>query len=441
MSKARILVVEDEGLTGVYIEKTLNDLGYTVTSVEFSGEEAIEKAALDRPDLVLMDIKLQGEIDGIQAAEEIRNLYDIPVIYLTAHSDEVSLQRAKVTEPFGYVIKPFESRELHSVIEMGLYKHEMENKLKQLAHYDNLTGLPNRTLFIDRLNQTIAHAERYKRSFALLFIDLDEFKLVNDTFGHDIGDLLLKEAASRLSSAVRKSDSIARIGGDEFTVISRDIAQKQSAKVLAERLINSIKEPFIFNDKMCFVGASIGISFFPTDGSNLEAIIKKADIAMYHAKRMGKNNYQFFTKATENFCILVRIIGDFVTEHNGTWNHSDWLKLLLNIQKQGIKLWCSSMQDELGMVLEALKKFYQIVEKNPPHVLTILCEETAQMIQIRKEVYRYIDLKDTLKALGMADVNLKNEVKLSIEKFIEAVQSLYWIIAKESHCENTQGKV
>lgn len=131
MLKVKILVVEDESIVAMDIKHRAEGLGYEVTAITPSGEEALEEVASNQPDLVLMDIVLKGEMDGIEAAQKIRDSYDIPVVYLTAYSDERTLKRAKITEPFGYIIKPFEDRELHSAVEVALYKHQMESKLKE----------------------------------------------------------------------------------------------------------------------------------------------------------------------------------------------------------------------------------------------------------------------------------------------------------------------
>ena len=131
MAKAQILVVEDDNIVVLELRDRLQSLGYAVSAVASFGEEAIEKAAETRPDLILMDIRLKGDIDGIEAAEEIRARSDIPVVYLTAYADEDTLQRAKVTEPYGYIIKPFEERELHIAIEVALYKHKAEEALRE----------------------------------------------------------------------------------------------------------------------------------------------------------------------------------------------------------------------------------------------------------------------------------------------------------------------
>ena len=131
IKKKRIMVVEDEGITAMRISSSLEEMGYSVTSTEFSGEDAVKRAGEDRPDLILMDIVLDGEMDGIQAAGEIRSNFSIPVVYLTAHSDEEMLKRIKETEPLGYIVKPFDERELHGAVEIAVYKHKMESRLRE----------------------------------------------------------------------------------------------------------------------------------------------------------------------------------------------------------------------------------------------------------------------------------------------------------------------
>ena len=135
MGKTQIMVVEDESIVAKDIEMSLNKLGYSVCSLASSGEEAIRKAGEDRPDLVLMDIVLQGEMSGVEAAGQIRSQFDIPVIYLTAYADEKTLNLAKITEPFGYMLKPFEEKKTHTAIEMALYKHKREKSLKERSEW------------------------------------------------------------------------------------------------------------------------------------------------------------------------------------------------------------------------------------------------------------------------------------------------------------------
>lgn len=171
-----------------------------------------------------------------------------------------------------------------------------EEHIQRLAHYDNLTGLPNRVLMYDRITQLVARTERYQSAFAVMFIDLDGFKAVNDNHGHDAGDAVLKEAAARILHQIRKLDTVSRIGGDEFLVVLTDVTEHDNAKVVAEKIIASFAAPFeVGEDLSVAIGASIGISIYPEDGRVMDTLIKYADKAMYKAKMAGKNGYRFYS--------------------------------------------------------------------------------------------------------------------------------------------------
>ncbi|MDC4203907.1 MAG: EAL domain-containing protein [Candidatus Manganitrophus sp.] len=170
-----------------------------------------------------------------------------------------------------------------------------EERLIELAHFDQLTGLPNRTLFQDRLRQALPQASRNGKLVALLFLDLDRFKLVNDSLGHTVGDLLLKEAAGRLTRCVRKSDTVARLGGDEFIVILTNITSVHDAAKVAQKILDDFSRPFGLQGPELFVTPSIGITLYPFDGDDIDLLLKNADTAMYRAKQMGRNNYQFYS--------------------------------------------------------------------------------------------------------------------------------------------------
>lgn len=161
---------------------------------------------------------------------------------------------------------------------------ELEGQLYKMAHYDILTGLANRFFFMDRLNHTISAALRYKTMFALLYIDLDGFKAVNDRYGHKTGDMLLIEAAKRLGCTVRESDTTARMGGDEFTVILTRINTEKDALLTAEKIAEEFAKPFFISGRKCNVSASIGVGIFPNDATDPETLIKKADMDMYLKK-------------------------------------------------------------------------------------------------------------------------------------------------------------
>lgn len=190
-----------------------------------------------------------------------------------------------------------------------------EERIRRLAYYDSLTGLPNRVLFKENLEHALAHADRRQLRVATLFLDLDRFKWINDTMGHSVGDRLLQSFAERLTGTLRKSDcitrahlgdpsyAVARLGGDEFTVILDDIRQSQNAAQVARRILKEMREPFLLEGQEVRLTVSIGISIFPDDGRDIVTLIKNADTAMYHAKELGKNNFQFYTRSmTQSAC-------------------------------------------------------------------------------------------------------------------------------------------
>jgi len=168
-----------------------------------------------------------------------------------------------------------------------------EDHLRYLAYHDTLTGLPNRKLFHERLSESIIWAQQNDKLIALLFVDLDGFKQINDTKGHDIGDLLLQTVAERLKRCLRGSDTVSRLGGDEFTVILRGIKSLSDASKVAQKILTTISQPFILQGQTISISTSIGISVFPFDGEDLDTLVKNADAAMYNAKNQGKNQYAF----------------------------------------------------------------------------------------------------------------------------------------------------
>ena len=174
-------------------------------------------------------------------------------------------------------------------------RKEAEQHIQQLAFYDSLTGLPNRRMFQDRLEHGIAEAQRQERLTALLFLDLDNFKDVNDTLGHEVGDALLQAVAERLKSMLRISDCISRLGGDEFAIIQTCLTNVDGAAALADKVVEALGEPFQIDDRQIFTGTSVGITVYPFDDSDINALVKNADTAMYRAKALGGSNYQFHT--------------------------------------------------------------------------------------------------------------------------------------------------
>ncbi|MBX9253540.1 diguanylate cyclase [Desmonostoc muscorum CCALA 125] len=426
MFARKILVVEDEKSLASNIKKKLQKLGYFVSEITEPGEEAIQKVVEIHPNLVLIDIRLNRKINGVQLADIIQNNLHVPVVYLIDRSEYQILQKNQLIEPFMYILKPLIESDLHFVIEMALYKHQSEKKLQEEkqrltaiinsmgravivtyangciqmmnpiaeiitgwkqseafgkdlvevvnlvdkdvgeaienlathvievgevlnlpenctlitkdgkeipigdnvapirdrdgnitgavlvfqditkrketeaqlirnAFYDGLTALPNRVLFLDRLRQAI---ERSKRKsdyyFGVLFLDLDNFKQINDRFGHGVGDDFLIAIARRLESCLRSGDTVARFGGDEFTVLLEDIKDVTDAINVARRIQDSLRLPLSLNGNQLYTTASIGIAWNCSGYEEPATLLQDADTAMYRAKRQGKATYAIF---------------------------------------------------------------------------------------------------------------------------------------------------
>ncbi|MCV2368918.1 putative bifunctional diguanylate cyclase/phosphodiesterase [Roseateles oligotrophus] len=447
-SKARILVVEDEAIVARDLLLQLAELGYQTVGHVTRGEAAIEQAGLLRPDLVLMDIQLGEGMDGVCAAQAIRDQFGLPVVFLTAFAADETLARAKLTEPFGYILKPFSERELRTVLEMALYKHGAETRLRasamhsqtildnmldgvitidevgqvqscnkaacalfgyaadelrgcnvrvlmpephaaqhdgylqhyrdtgearllgkarevegrhkdghllpisllvseisgaktrsfiglvrdiapdrqhieelhRLAYYDSLTGLPNRRLLTERLQHAMQAASRSGRHGALMLLDLDHFKQLNDTQGHGVGDELLLQVTQRLQAEVHAvahlgafvgshaagslsagfgDGLVARLGGDEFVVLleglsSQDHEAATQAELLANKILSSLRQPYLLRGQSYQGTPSIGIVVLTQEHQSSDELLKRADVAMYQAKSAGRNTMRFF---------------------------------------------------------------------------------------------------------------------------------------------------
>ena len=429
---ARILIVEDESIVARDVAAQLCELGYQPVGQARRGADAITLARALQPDLVLMDIHLAGDMDGIAAAQSIVAELGLPVVFLTAFDADAILARAKLIEPYGYLVKPFTIRELRTVLAMALYKSQADARLREaalhtaavldnmadgvitfdaqgvigsfnnaasaifdcpaqraigsdlsllipdaehwmhdetialqlprgeshgivtpremqgqrhdgslfpmsvavskitrggrntlialvrdltqhfrdldeirrLAFHDALTGLPNRRLLMDRLRQAMGTSERTGQHGALMFLDLDHFKQLNDHRGHDVGDLLLGQVAERLGSSVRTGDSVARLGGDEFVLLietlsaDTDEATNQAEQV-ANKVLADLRQPYQLAGAPCNSTPSIGITLFLGYREPIEHLLKMADAAMYQAKAAGRNLSRFFDPAMQ----------------------------------------------------------------------------------------------------------------------------------------------
>ncbi|MGD1698739.1 putative bifunctional diguanylate cyclase/phosphodiesterase [Dapis sp. BLCC M229] len=298
MSKLKIMIVEDESIIAEDLADSLRTMGYAVVDIVSSGEEAISMAAEKQPNLILMDVMLQGEMDGVTAAEQIQSSLQIPIIFLTAYTDNQTLQRVKATNPFGYIVKPFEERNLHLTIEIALQRH----------HYDPITLLPNRSLFRSRLNEILSHknqaslgdlcnvneSHKYQNfpKIPIFYISLDRINRIKVTLGSKNGELVLCNMAKRLKESITGIDMLARLEAAEFAMILKPVEQKEDAIDVAQSILDVISQPMVLEGYEIYITASIGITFYPLDDIEVDELLKNANAAMYHAQQKGGNNYQ-----------------------------------------------------------------------------------------------------------------------------------------------------
>ncbi|MBF0322874.1 MAG: EAL domain-containing protein, partial [Magnetococcales bacterium] len=310
-----------------------------------------------------------------------------------------------------------------------------EQRLEQLAYYDPLTGLPNRMLFRDRLVHEIELSKRNENMLAVFFIDLDRFKYVNDTFGHAAGDQLLIEVSQRISGKVRKSDTVSRLGGDEFTVILSNIGKESQAANIASAIIQSLQEPIMLGAHEAYVGASIGISIFPADGSDFDTLTKNADLAMYRAKESGRGVFRFFETVMDtdsNKRMKLELKMRRAVENNEFTMFYQPKFLVANRQLVGAEALVRWNDPEIGMVSPA--QFIPLAEETGliiplgEWILNSVCCQTKQWcdqgfnpkvaVNLSASQFMLDNIADTiqniLKTTGLSPANLELEVTESM---------------------------
>ncbi|NJC95109.1 MAG: diguanylate cyclase [Anaerolineales bacterium] len=441
MDKERIFIAEDNHATAREIASRLESMGYIIAGQADDGESTIQKVEETRPDLILMEINLKGHLTGMDIARHITTAFDIPIIFISAHADTLTIEATKQAQAYGLVIKPFDAQDLKTKIVMTLYKHAMTRKLReseeryalavraandgiwdwnltqneiyystrwkemlgfkedeiganpnewfklihpddqklvqaslvshlkgvtphfeceyrvrhsngkymwvlsrglvvrdskgnayrmagsqsditarklaeqQLAHdavHDALTGLPNRVLFLDRLQNRLERTKRNPDSlFAVMFIDLDRFKVVNDSLGHSYGDQLLITVAHRLKHCLRPEDTISRLSGDEFAILLDVVKDVNDARRVADRIKGQLRTTTILGAVERSPSASIGIAMFNKGYSTAGELLRDADSAMYYAKALGGNQHQLFDTAMHTSAVeLIRLEGE-----------------------------------------------------------------------------------------------------------------------------------
>jgi diguanylate cyclase (GGDEF)-like protein len=305
----KILVIENDARDMQNIRLALDEnrrVAFQLECTDMLGS-GLQRLADGDIDLMLLDLSLPDS-QGIEALLATRAHSPSTPIVILADPDNEHIAMEAVNEgALDYVLKDYiDTNVLGRLLRYGIEHQRVLGELaearqseRHTAYYDMLTDLPNRHLFYDALQHTLVRAKRHERLASLLLLDLDGFKNVNNTLGHSAGDLLLQTTAERLKACTRKSDVIARLGGDEFAVILSEVRHVDDGARVASKLLAVLSEPFDINSQELFITTSIGISLYPLDGTDLDSIVKSAEIAMYRAKREGKNNYQFYNLSME----------------------------------------------------------------------------------------------------------------------------------------------
>lgn len=322
--KAKILVCDDDQNVRLLTRQCLEAEGMAVIEAK-DGLEAIDLFVRERPDLVFLDVEMPG-MTGLEACKRIRSLpqgESIPIMIVTGSDDRQSIDQGFEAGATQYKTKPVNwsllGRDVQYMLRASNAFNSLkrqEDRLRYLAYYDPLTSLPNRRSFNEQLNRILKRAQRHKSSAALMFIDLDHFKRINDSIGHARGDSLLVEIAKRLTAELREDDAInyfsdnnaedddaprdgpgteiARLGGDEFTVVLSDVSDLVDIERVAKRILDSLSQPIALQSHNPVVTPSIGIALYPQDGSDPDTLIRNADTAMYVAKAEGRACFRFY---------------------------------------------------------------------------------------------------------------------------------------------------
>ena len=301
---AKVLIVDDQEAGVRLLEGMLRDAGYTAVMSTTDPRDVCELHRKHRYDLILLDIQMPGMngfhvMKGLSAIETSGYL---PVLALTAEpAYKLHALKAGAKD---FISKPFDLEEvltrIHNMLEIRLLHGEVCNNartLESLALHDPLTGLANRRLLTERISAALNNARRNKSGMAVIYLDLDGFKLINDTRGHSAGDELLKVVAQRLESVVREEDTVARVGGDEFMIALWHVGSMDDVATVAAKLVKEVSQPYVINNQRLTVTTSAGVGVYPMHGEDADALMKSADSALYEAKRVGKNAFRMSVDA------------------------------------------------------------------------------------------------------------------------------------------------
>lgn len=297
--KASILIVDDKQANILLLEKMLRSVGYVSITSTTDPHTVCALHHANHYDLILLDLQMPG-MDGFKVMESLKEIETggyIPVLVITAYP--LHKLHALAVGAKDFISSPFDLMEvkarIYNMLEVRLLYKKLDHfsrAMESMALHDSLTGLPNRRLLMDRLSSSITHAHRNKHSMAVMYLDLDGFKQVNETLGHDGGDTLLKMVAVRLVKEVRQEDTVARMGGDEFIIVLWELNHADGVAKLASKLIQAVSQPYTVQGGSVSITISAGIGIYPAHGEDVETLMKSADMALHEAKRSGKNSYR-----------------------------------------------------------------------------------------------------------------------------------------------------
>ncbi len=430
--KAKILIIEDNPLDReIYRRLIARGAEHEFEILETdSGESGLELCRSEEPDCVLLDFNLP-DLDGLEFLAELKGDEDrpsVPIIMLTGQGNESVAVEAMKRGAQDYLVKGRMDRHmLVRSIDHAIERHRLQQEVdrareveRRMAHFDALTGLPNRQLFFDLLRQMTAQAKRNAQLVAVLFIDLDRFKNVNDLHGHAVGDSLLHLVAQRLTGCVRDSDTVARLGGDEFTMILGGVVQGEDAARVARKILGDMSRPFEIDDLELSISSSIGISLFPNDDSDVEALLKKADMAMYREKSEGKDNYQFYSSTMGARALELAIM------ENSLKNAMEKNELTIQYQPQvgaqtgeitGLEALLRWQHPELGLISPG--KFIPLAEQSGlivPIGEWVLHEVCAQIAEWRRAGIENLRVSINLSPRQFRDRDLAKKVTRVLEE-------------------------
>jgi len=291
----KILIADDDPSILLLLRHILTENNYDVVEAR-SGMEAIELCREHAFDLAIFDL-VMPDVDGITACKEVtfQTSNPPPVLIITSLDDDISVNNAFDAGAVDYVTKPISWSVFKQRVKRIVEGEKNRQKVKRLEFHDSLTGLPNRTLFLDRLESATLRAQRNDTLLALLMVDIDNLKLINETLGHHNGDKVILSVANRLSQSIRDTDTLSRSGGDEFNLIIENIQHLEDIALMATKFSNVIEHNMTIMDQDIHVKASIGISLYPQDGKDIGSLLSNADAALYRAKEHGGNTFEFYS--------------------------------------------------------------------------------------------------------------------------------------------------